>query len=164
MKNLFFLVVTALFFLSCETIENSDNVTPSLDKYTVIYGQSFGYCIGKCHQQITLNGTKIEFLVKERSIGGSPEIIEKFNETLPQTTINSISKALNEKTFFELKEVYGCPDCADGGMEWIEIINNKDQKHKVTFESGSKVEGIEDLILLLRAEKERLNKKYIKQE
>ena len=33
-----------------------------------------------------------------------------------------------------MPETIGCPDCADGGAEWIEIKLANGEKHKVTFE------------------------------
>ena len=49
-----------------------------------------------------------------------------------------------------MKDVYGCPDCADGGSEWIEVTHNGDTK-KVTFEFGSVLEPIARLVDSLRS-------------
>ena len=51
--------------------------------------------------------------------------------------------------FRNLEEVIGCPDCADGGAEWIEITT-KDLNHKVTFEYNNEPEEMQDYIEILR--------------
>jgi hypothetical protein len=47
----------------------------------------------------------------------------------------------------------GCPDCADGGAEWIQV-DWIDESKRVTFENGRMVEGIEKLIEKLRQMRE----------
>ena len=46
-------------------------------------------------------------------------------------------------------DVIGCPDCTDGGAEWIEVIQNGQSK-KITFEYGDTLETINPLINMLR--------------
>jgi hypothetical protein len=41
---------------------------------------------------------------------------------------------IDVETFFGLPETLGCPDCADGGAEWVEIELRNGEKHRVTFE------------------------------
>ena len=48
-----------------------------------------------------------------------------------------------------LDDRIGCPDCADGGAEWIEI-DSMDGVKRVTFENGQTVNGIEPLVEKLR--------------
>jgi hypothetical protein len=45
--------------------------------------------------------------------------------------------------FRELEGVHGCPDCADGGAEWIQVETADPMR--VTFEYGVDLDGIEDL-------------------
>jgi hypothetical protein len=55
-----------------------------------------------------------------------------------------------------LEGVHGCPDCADGGAEWIQIEGA--DSVRVTFEYGAELGGIEELqreIRELRARFER---------
>jgi hypothetical protein len=44
-------------------------------------------------------------------------------------------------TFSRLEPVYGCPDCADGGAEWIEIEQGE-QRNRVTFEYNATLDPI----------------------
>ena len=48
-----------------------------------------------------------------------------------------------------LNEVYGCPDCADGGAEWIEIDEGGSPR-RVTFEFGGTVPRAEAHIVKVR--------------
>jgi hypothetical protein len=62
---------------------------------------------------------------------------------------------LNINDFFDLPTTIGCPDCADGGAEWIEIELVDGGKHKVTFEYRHEPEKVKDYIIKLR---EQMNK------
>ena len=62
--------------------------------------------------------------------------------------------------FRNLEEVIGCPDCTDGGVEWIEITTSE-LSHKVTFEYFNEPEEtqnyIDDLRDLMEQYEERIN-------
>lgn len=47
-----------------------------------------------------------------------------------------------------LEGVHGCPDCADGGAEWIEIDGG--EPVRVTFEYGAELAGIDELQQAIR--------------
>ena len=53
-----------------------------------------------------------------------------------------------------LEGVHGCPDCADGGAEWIEIDTGSGPI-RVTFEFGDTLPGIGPLQAEIRALRER---------
>ena len=56
---------------------------------------------------------------------------------------------IDKNKFFALPSKIGCADCDDGGSEWIEI-KLKNKSHKITFEYGKNIKGIEMLISELR--------------
>ncbi len=56
---------------------------------------------------------------------------------------------MNLDIFQSLDDRIGCPDCADGGAEWVQIDWNNGNK-RVTFENRQTVKGIEKLIEKLR--------------
>ena len=72
-----------------------------------------------------------------------------------------INAASNFDAFKNLNEVYGCPDCADGGAEFIEIIKNE-EVHRVTFEYNKSVQRFEKLIELMRNHRAMFSEKYVK--
>ena len=51
--------------------------------------------------------------------------------------------------FYQLPSKVGCPDCDDGGEEWIEI-GTKDKIHKVRFEYRHKIESLNGLLEQLK--------------
>ena len=38
---------------------------------------------------------------------------------------DNLLELLDTEKFYALSEVIGCPDCADGGAEWIEIVTEE---------------------------------------
>ncbi|MBN1415243.1 MAG: hypothetical protein JW973_09100 [Bacteroidales bacterium] len=62
----------------------------------------------------------------------------------------SFKTALDINSFFELPEIIGCPDCADGGAEWVEVELAGSRKHKVTFEYRNESEWLKDYVPGLR--------------
>jgi hypothetical protein len=93
------------------------------------YGTSFGFCVGYCWKQLTINGDEIQFekMSREEDEPVNCERDIDCSDWVP------LSQNFDLENFFALEEVIGCPDCADGGAEWIEIQSNR-SKHKVTFE------------------------------
>ncbi|MDO8435184.1 MAG: hypothetical protein Q7S89_00695, partial [bacterium] len=74
---------------------------------------------------------------------------------------NSLVGALDVKKFNLLPERIGCPDCADGGAEWIEIFDGKATK-KVTFEYGASISGIDPFITKLREIRKNVSSQFDK--
>jgi len=113
---------------------------------------------------MTIKNKEVEFLVKERSF--ETGVLENkeyiFKETLANQTKEILLELIDTEKIFGLQDTYGCPDCADGGSEWIEIITSGDKSKKITFEFGKNIPEIEKLINLLRKERETLHKKYAK--
>jgi hypothetical protein len=101
---------------------------PNISK--IQYGASFGECIGYCKQDITITSSKIEY-----SKSGWSDTLKTIscNESTDSSTWAELMKEIDPSAFNGLQETIGCPDCADGGAEWIEIESGA-SKHKVTFE------------------------------
>ena len=86
----------------------------------------------------------------------------KNNNDCESININNIGNLMTDYELFKkLNEIVGCPDCADGGAEWIEIIKG-DSKHKVTFECGKAPKEIDSLVTVLREKKTYFEGKYLK--
>lgn len=155
-----FMFLSTIFLGSCAKEDVSSNVTDGL---VITNGQSFGMCVGPCQQELIINGNKATFRVLTRPNRGVNDNTKEtiYEEILSASEINSIIQNVDFENFKNLKEVYGCPDCADGGAEYIEIQKG-DTKHKVTFEYGKSVKEIEKLITLLREKRLKLSEKYVK--
>lgn len=161
MKNFTYIVVlfSTLLLSSCES--QSPNV--GLDG-SISLGSNFGFCFGPCFQEMRLNKSTDEviFEVKFRKTGGE-QTSEIFKDKLSDATLSSIAAEVDFNLIKSMDEIYGCPDCADGGSEWIEINTGSGVENvkRVTFEYGKAPKEIEKLVDLLRLKKEELSTKYI---
>jgi hypothetical protein len=164
MKKISAFLIVLTFFTSCEFLSPDSQPALDLSEVTIKSGQSFGFCIGKCHSEMTIKNKEVEFLVKERSF--ETGVLENkeyiFKENLATQTKEILQELIDTEKIFGLQDTYGCPDCADGGSEWIEIISSGDKSKKITFEFGKNIPEIEKLINLLRKERETLHNKYAK--
>jgi len=147
MKKGIILLLMIGLMLSCEKNE----VNPS-DIKQIDYGTSFGMCVGYCKSEVLLkSGTVIYF---RSGWNNQVESIE-CKENLTQLSWDSVKKAVDLNEFFSLPEIVGCPDCADGGAEWLEIENFSGKKYKVTFEYGKKPEELKSMVTALRKQLEK---------
>ena len=62
---------------------------------------------------------------------------------------NAITALVDFGELQSYADIVGCPDCADGGAEWIQVEMNDGIK-KIIFEYGDTLETIQPLIDMLR--------------
>ena len=125
-------------------------LNPADTSYLINSGTSYGECWGYCISELDLQGTEANF-----QIYGWWEDDPDFPSLFLEATIsimewNGILDSFNFDEYIELDDVYGCPDCADGGSEWIEITHEGITK-RVTFEAYNSIPGNDDLVIQLRA-------------
>lgn len=117
-------------------------------------------CAGKCYNELIVEKNAVVLKqIERRGRGDEPEIIEHRDDT----RLSRIKADLNhfpKKKFLKLQDVYGCPDCADGGAEWLEVQFSDGRVKNVKFDYGSSVEGFEEIISSLRAHRLALIEKY----
>ncbi len=123
---------------------------------TIKTGTSFGMCAGYCVTELVINSKSIIYI---RSGDERPEV--KNEISLPPDKWNVLVNALDIKKFNLLPEKIGCPDCADGGAEWIEINDGKTIK-KVTFEYGASISEIDPLRKILSEVREDVSSQFDK--
>lgn len=145
MKNI--LVKTLLFFLliSCSE-KDTENNTANLD--SIKYGTSFGFCYGYCNEYLNITNSKIIF---NKESWGDNTLFPKVEKTI-DIDLNDwelLNNKINFKNFSTLQETIGCPDCADGGAEWIEIQSGE-RTHKITFEYQNEPAAVKEYISILR--------------
>lgn len=152
------------------TTTPTQSATPDGKKLAVskiIAGTSYGMCVGYCQQQVTFNPTTLT--VSKRANGGGevergtaadnskyPPISKDLE--FPQSEWNSLYTTVDTAKFQASEERIGCPDCADGGAEFIEITTPNYTK-RITFEAGKTIEGMEKFVEQVRA----LRIKYLEQ-
>ena len=116
-----FLLLMFGILLSCEKNE----VNPS-DIKQLGYGTSFGMCVGYCKNEMLLKSGTV---IYSRSGWNNQVEPIKCTENMTQLSWDSLKKTVDLNEFNSLPEILGCPDCADGGAEWLEIENFSGKKY-----------------------------------
>lgn len=98
-------------------------------------GTSFGHCAGYCHEELELVGVHGRYERRAwRSPDGTTPAPKTLRTVLPQPTWVKLVRLAEQLQLTEPNEVIGCPDCADGGSEWIELQSQSGVKRKIVFE------------------------------
>jgi hypothetical protein len=122
--------------------------------FQIKYGTSFGMCVGYCNNEIKVS-TK-EVVLNSTSRNETPAV-KTCSRILTESEWNSLKNGFVVEKFMELKETYGCPDCADGGAEWVEITANGTTK-KVMYEYNKAPEELKEQVAMLKEIMTSLNK------
>ncbi|HYF01834.1 MAG TPA: hypothetical protein VEC36_00545 [Patescibacteria group bacterium] len=153
-----FVVILALSLISlvsCQQQPSGQTKEDTAGIMRISTGSSFGMCVGYCQHEVTFTPQLIKSVQKGTRSGDLPE--KKAEEQLPQSEWNDIISKADWDNFKNLPETIGCPDCADGGAEWIEIQRG-DSTKKVTIEFGANIPEIQPLLDKLRPIRERFKK------
>ena len=143
MKPIMYSLIILLlsFFSSCSNEIIYSKVTQ------VNYGTSFGMCVGYCKRDVSVDSiyTKLDCTSWRAELKPISKVINT-----SKSTWDSIKVLVNSKEFLLLPEIVGCPDCADGGAEWLELKLANGQMHKVTFEYNREPEILKNYLGALR--------------
>ncbi|SNT00399.1 hypothetical protein SAMN05421640_1971 [Ekhidna lutea] len=135
--------LTIVFFGAL--LSNCQEQVQSSDVQKIEFGTSFGMCAGYCVQTLTVTEGHVSKTV-------TPRVNQNLEEKTCQQSyqeFNSLMSGIDTQEFLALDETIGCPDCADGGAEWIEITTPEGSK-KVTYEFGKEPEAVKSIIEELR--------------
>ena len=140
-------IFAIIIITSCEELSVDELIFDS-DIISIEYGTSFGECLGYCQHSIKITSNLIEYeAVSIVSPEEFPDI--HYQKSITTDEWDEITDEINFLVFRNLDEVIGCPDCTDGGAEWIDIETSS-VSHKVTFEYMNEPEEVTDLINELR--------------
>jgi hypothetical protein len=141
-RSLLILFIIGFFtFPFCSKSDNNKDLTE------LNYGTSFGECTGYCLRNINLKSDSTTY-----TRSGWIDTIK----TITCTTItdkfywHTLKRDFNSDSFMALPGIIGCPDCADGGAEWIEIVLTNGYRHRVTFKYQSEPDLTKNYIIRLR--------------
>ena len=166
MKNLISaaLIISLFVFQSCSQEKLKTESIQSLDSLIIISGQSFGFCVGKCYSDMIFKGKNVSLIVKETVSKGNSNIQKEttYTDELTDKQLSELAQLIDLGKFKLNPETIGCPDCADGGAEWLAIEQTELNK-KVTFEYGKDIPGQEKLVAFLRKERTTLLTKFVKE-
>ena len=118
----------------------------------VRFGTSFGKCSGYCIQEVALTNNQV-----------AKKLIPHRDKSLEVKTCNQdfskfekLVSLIDMEAFDQLEVTIGCPDCADGGAEWIQIITSEGYDKKVTYSYNKAPSMSEPFIDILRGEYEKM--------
>ncbi len=138
-----FVAITLFFSCSQKEEKLSDNKQ-------INYGTSFGFCVGLCNEDIYINSKTTTYTNFGNDFNNDTvETITCKSETVKEDW-DKLEDLLIPSDFFSLKKSHGCPDCADGGSEWVELILEDGSSHKVTFEYENAPEEMKSYVNVLR--------------
>jgi hypothetical protein len=112
-------------------------------------GTSYGECWGYCVFELELDNSNALFTSSSWGNWYDEFLDLLLEDNLSQEEWQQLVDRIDFEYFQSLDDVYGCPDCADGGAEFIEIIYEGVTK-QVTFEAYTEIDGIQELTILLR--------------
>ena len=115
---------------------------------------SFGFCLGYCRSTLEITAERATYrLFDDRT--GQPAL----ERIVPLTAAEwqSLDSAVSRESFEALPAVIGCPDCADGGAESLEVVAES-WSSMVTFEYGDAVPQLQPLLGRVRAIRQRLDR------
>ncbi len=150
LRSLFLTVALSLVLGSCQ-ISGPDD--PSSGITEIRSGTSFGFCIGYCITELVAesNSAQLTRRAWDRGRQSPPDLL--FEKQLPGETWRMLTSLVDFEVLYGLRDVYGCPDCTDGGSEWVEVTLGKRTK-KVVFEYNAVLEPISELVDSLRSIRE----------
>lgn len=121
----------------------------SKENIVVKSGASFGECIGYCSTELTVNGTGVIYKESGWDFSGRALPDRFYADSISVDEWNELVDSFDWDTFAALDSVIGCPDCADGGAEWLEVAYFGMVK-KVAFEYSETIRSIETFTQKIR--------------
>ena len=152
MKSLFALLSLLLVATACNTTKPAASADVII---SVTHGTHFGHCRGYCRKEVIFSEKQVSYIESSVDEKTNPE--KKQNFDLSAGNWKNITTKIDWNKFQKLEESYGCPDCADGGSEYIEIVTAKGTK-RVTIEFNKELSELEPLLTELRKQRKELLK------
>jgi len=134
------------FLLACS--EDPAASSPKTAETTLRTGTSFGMCVGYCWDELLVADRAVTYTRRGwRTDEPVPDLV--YTTTLSASEWEALRSLADPRLLDEVPEIVGCPDCADGGAEWVGIAGGKSQD-EVTFEFGDELSALGDLLPRLR--------------
>ncbi len=145
MKFFLTLITITAMASTCQYKLQTSNITK------IEFGTSFGSCIGYCEKTVSFTSEEISKVLKATRSKELPE--KKCKKTW--NDFSKLTSKVDLNSFQSLQETIGCPDCADGGAEWIEIFTSEGSK-RVMYEYGKEPKEVKSFISDLRKQFDNL--------
>ncbi len=148
--NRLLLVLLLLSLAGCSLLSDERNEPAPVESPELFSGTSFGECLGYCVTELAVAGRTATLVYFGWSFGETvPDV--RHTRTLSAAERAELDRALDRQALRRAEAQYGCPDCADGGAEWVGAQLGEDEEKRVTFEAGKEVDGLDAYIEAMRA-------------
>lgn len=152
--NLVLIIAIALAVTAC-----TDGATPpSAGIERIVSTTSFGMCMGYCKTRLEITPVEAVLTREPGGRGGTTLPAQRFTAKLDASEWQEFTRLAQAAKYDGLPPVIGCPDCADGGAESLEISGPGGTK-SVSFDHGAKVEPLQPLLDRVRELRTRLTPK-----
>lgn len=128
-------------------------VPPPAPPVSIRLGSSFGECLGYCWQEMMLDAEAITLVSRGWDADAYPEKIHQ--ESMDPEFWDRLQDLADLNDLARMDDVYGCPDCADGGAEWL-TMSLPGRKETVKMEYGARLEPLAELLKILRRARDEL--------
>jgi len=130
----------------------SANSPETADSAVITTGTYFGFCQGYCTSEMIVDGETLRLT----ETGRDPVQFPPRTRTLQLSAADRarFTALVDPAALAGLAGTHGCPDCADGGGEWIQYRAGPDST-RIIFEYGKTLEPIAALQAELRALRHR---------
>jgi hypothetical protein len=108
---------------------------------------SFGLCLGYCRTTLEVTADGMVFIEEPTRQADLPRVVR--TAPISAEEWRSLVEAVDRAALQALPPTVGCPDCADGGAESVEVIAD-DWREQVTFEFNASLPALQPLLSRLR--------------
>jgi hypothetical protein len=147
-KLILYLLTIIAFTAACSLSDGEPDLNVKANDITIKGGFSFGECYKNCKGSVEIANNKI---IYSSFANGSDIPLKQCSANTTAEIITGLSNSINFDAFLNLPAIIGCPDCTDGGAEWIEI-GTRGKSHKVTFEYGKPPIELSSLSLFMHSQ------------
>jgi hypothetical protein len=112
---------------------------------------SFGFCIGYCRTTLDITSQGM-VLVEESPRGDQPT--RRRTAAISASEWQALVEAVDRRRIEAVPLTVGCPDCADGGAESLEVVG-ADWQRRVTFDFDARMPELQPLLDRVRALRQR---------
>ena len=118
-----------------------------LDRVVAVHGGTFfGHCLGYCETRIEVQPGHLSFSAFSRDNSNGDFYS---SQSIDSDEWRKLIEGIDLQALGDLPGTIGCPDCADGGGEWLQVFTPMGEE-RITFPHGEAVEGIMPLVDNLR--------------
>lgn len=115
-------------------------------------GTFYGMCAGYCLTETIIRDAGISYRESSHEPGKFPD--KNKSLTITGDEWRDLTGAVDMGALMALDSIIGCPDCADGGGEWIEVRKGE-QTRRIVFQHGASIAPIAGLLEKVRAMRAR---------